>query len=111
MLLFGQSKYPKEVDIYLDLLELELRCKNKTGLSERLKRFIDLIANNKIGRRFMEETILMITTQLNLRNIAEYGLDKLLSTYEEVESYMFAANWELKGKVKLSKHCKLCYLS
>lgn len=103
ILLSGQSKYPKEVDIYLDLLELELRCTNKTGLSERLKRFIDFIGENKIGRRFMEETILMITTQLNLRNIAEYGLDKLLSTYEEVDSYMFAANWELKADQSQSK--------
>lgn len=101
ILLSGQSKYPQELDIYLDLIELELRSKDKTGSGERLKRYIDFITENKLRRKFMEETILVINTQLNLRHIAEYALDKLLSTYkDEVESYVFAANWELKGKVE-----------
>lgn len=100
ILLSGQSKYPQELDIYLDLIELELRSKDKTGSSERLKQYIDFMAENKLRRKFIEETILVIDSQLNLRHIAEYALDKLLSTFEDVESYLFAATWELKGKVR-----------
>lgn len=106
ILLLGQSKFPEDIDIYLDLIEFEFRCKTKTDIGQRLKKYIDFIAENKLPRKFMEETILVIDHQLNvkpdLRPIAEYALEKLLSTYkDDVESYVFAANWEGKRVFKL----------
>lgn len=99
VLLTGQSKFPEDIDIYLDLIELEFRSKTKADVGERLKKYIDFVAENKLPRKFIEETILVINHQLNakpeLRPVADYALDKLLSIYkDDVESYVFAANWE-----------------
>ncbi|XP_066159329.1 U3 small nucleolar RNA-associated protein 6 homolog [Euwallacea fornicatus] len=95
ILCMGQSMNPENLEIYLDLLEIELNSKDE-NVDSRLASYIDFIVETKVPRAFVEQVITLIEQKLNdthnVNSVIEYGLRRLLETYaNEGESYVFAA--------------------
>ncbi|XP_066138924.1 U3 small nucleolar RNA-associated protein 6 homolog [Euwallacea fornicatus] len=101
ILFLGQQKHPENLDIYLDLLKIELKHKDDKIL-DKLTLYMNFIVETKVPRPFLEHTISLIQEQLtetdDVRGVIEYGLNKLLEVYKnEVESYLFAATKTLEA--------------
>ncbi|XP_066261151.1 U3 small nucleolar RNA-associated protein 6 homolog [Euwallacea similis] len=95
ILCLGQSTNPENLEIYLDLLEIELNNKDE-NVDSKLASYIDFIVETKVPRVFVERVITLIEQKLNdthdIDSVIEYGLRRLLETYaNEGESYVFAA--------------------
>ncbi|XP_066250113.1 uncharacterized protein [Euwallacea similis] len=100
ILFLGQHRHPENLDIYLDLLRIELKCKD-AKMFDRLTLYIDFIVETKVPRPFLEQTISLIGEHLtethDVSGVIEYGLNKLLEVYKnEGESYLFAATRTLE---------------
>ncbi|XP_066248763.1 uncharacterized protein [Euwallacea similis] len=95
ILYLGQCTHPENLEIYLDLLEIELKSGDE-NVQRRLALYIDFIVKTKVPRAFLEQTITLIDQQLSdthdVNGVIEYGLSRLLEAYNnEGESYFFAA--------------------
>ncbi|XP_066158330.1 U3 small nucleolar RNA-associated protein 6 homolog [Euwallacea fornicatus] len=98
-LYLGQCTHPENLEIYLDLLEIELKSQDE-NLQRRLALYIDFIVETKVPRAFFERTIILIDQELSethdVKGVIEYGLSRLLEAHKnEGESYFFAATRSL----------------
>ncbi|CAG9771465.1 unnamed protein product [Ceutorhynchus assimilis] len=98
ILLRGQSLHPKNLSIYIDLIEIELKNTTEIGIENRLKKYIDTIMKNNISYRFLEEIIKIFEGIENLKKTIDYIIEQLLIKYrDEPGVWKLIASREMRG--------------
>ncbi|XP_050301370.1 uncharacterized protein LOC126739642 [Anthonomus grandis grandis] len=99
-LLRGQSLHPNHFEIYLDLIELELRHE-KPGFPDRLKEYVDEVIKNKLPIQFLVETLKLFDNVECLKTVngtVDYTIHHMLTVYrDDAEVWHIVAQRELRG--------------